>query len=72
MVLVHLGTNRIYELNSTAARLWELYAAGCDLTQILVQMSEEFDVQEPQLRTEIEAMLALFLSNHLVSVAEAQ
>ena len=72
LVLVHLDTNRIYELNSTAARLWELCAAGCDLTQILVQMGEEFDVQEPQLRAEIETMLALFRSNHLVSVEEAQ
>jgi hypothetical protein len=70
-VLVHLGTNRIYELNSTAARLWELCTAGCDLAQILAQMDEEFDVQEPQLRAEIEAMLALFLNNQLVSIEGA-
>ena len=68
LVLVHLGTNRIYELNSTAARLWELCDAGHDLAQIIVQMGEEFDVQESQLRTEIEAMLAVFLSNQLVSI----
>ena len=67
IVLVHLDTNRVYELNSTAARLWELCDAGCDLAQILARMSEEFDVQEPRLRAETEAMLALFLDNHLVS-----
>lgn len=71
IMLVHLDTNRVYELNSTAARLWELCDAGCDLTQILVQMSEEFDVQEPRLRTETEAMLALFLNNHLMSLKGA-
>ena len=71
IVLVHLDTNRVYELNSTAARLWELCGAGCDLAQILVRMSEEFDVQEPRLRAETEAMLALFLNNHLVSLKGA-
>jgi hypothetical protein len=34
-------------------------------------MDEEFDVQEPQLRAEIEAMLALFLNNQLVSIEGA-
>lgn len=72
LVLVHLDTNRIYELNSTAARLWKLCEAGCDLAQILAQMGEEFDVQEPRLRAETEAMLALFLNNHLLSVKGAQ
>ena len=72
LVLVHLDTNRIYELNSTAARLWELCDAGCDLAQILTQMDEEFDVQEPRLRAETEAMLALFLNNHLLSIKGAQ
>jgi hypothetical protein len=71
IVLVHLDTNRVYELNSTAARLWELCDAGCDLAQILVQMSEEFDVQASQLRTETETMLALFLNNHLMSLKGA-
>lgn len=71
LVLVHLDTNRIYELNSTAARLWELCDAGYDLAQILVQMGEEFDVSEPQLRAEIEAMLTLFVRNHLVSIEKA-
>jgi hypothetical protein len=72
IVLVHLGTNRIYELNSTAARLWELCATGCDLTQILMQIGEEFDVHEPQLRAEAEAMLTLLLKNHLLLSRETQ
>ncbi len=28
IVLVHLGTDRIYELNPTAARIWELIQTG--------------------------------------------
>jgi hypothetical protein len=28
-VLVHLATNRIFELNETGARIWELLGEGC-------------------------------------------
>ena len=70
MVLVHLETNRIYELNVTAARLWELLGKGSDLTSIQTQMQQEFDVNEEQLEAEIKVLLSVLIDKQLVS-AEA-
>ena len=67
MVLVHLKTNRIYELNVTAARLWELLGKGSDLTSIQTQMQQEFDVNEEQLEAEIKALLSALIDKQLVS-----
>jgi len=67
MVLVHLETNRIYELNVTAARLWELLGKGSDLASIQTQIQQEFDVNEEQLETEIKALLSALIDKQLVS-----
>ena len=50
VVLVQLQTNRIYELNPTGARLWELLQGGADLEQARERMLAEFDVSEDELR----------------------
>lgn len=50
-VLVHLETNRIFELNETGARVWELLSEGLDKGQILQRLIEEFAV-EPALAAE--------------------
>lgn len=44
-VLVHLGTNRIFELNETGAKVWELLSEGLDNGQILQRLIEEFAVE---------------------------
>jgi hypothetical protein len=67
-VLVHLGTNRIYSLNSTGARFWELLAGGRDRSEIKEQLLSEFDVSVEQLEEEIEALLASLVSEGLVTV----
>ena len=43
-VLIRLHTNRIYELNSTGARIWELIVEGVTLRQISAALQCEFDV----------------------------
>jgi Coenzyme PQQ synthesis protein D (PqqD) len=53
MVLVHLKTNRIYDLNMTAARLWELMSTGEILSNIQDRMLMEFDVDKTVLQSEI-------------------
>ena len=70
VVLVHLRTDRIYELNRTGARLWELISAGYDLVQIQAQMLQEFDVDAAQLLEEIKEILALMQKKDLVRVDE--
>jgi Coenzyme PQQ synthesis protein D (PqqD) len=69
-VLVHLGTNRIYSLNTTGARFWELLAAGRDRSEITEQLLREFDVSPEQLEEEIEALLASLVSEGLVTVKQ--
>jgi hypothetical protein len=58
LVLVQLKTNRIYSLNKTGARLWELLSSGCSREAIERQLLDEFDVDEAQLRQEVDTQLA--------------
>jgi len=67
MVLFHLGIDRFYELNKTAARFWELLCTGCDTAQIREQMLEEFAVDADQLAHEEEALLASLRQEDLIS-----
>jgi hypothetical protein len=67
-VLVHLSTNRIYSLNPTGTRFWELLATGQGRSEIKEQLLREFDVSEAQLEEEIEALLSSLVSEGLVTV----
>jgi hypothetical protein len=57
VVLVQLGTNQIYKLNRTGARLWELLEQSHDLESAREQMLLEFDVGEEPLRDEIRVLV---------------
>lgn len=67
IVLIHLGTNRIYQMNRTSARVWELLSAGHDLESIRAVMCEEFDVDEASLMREMEAFLQLLTEEKLAT-----
>jgi hypothetical protein len=58
VVLVHLGTDRIYTLNATAARFWELLEGGMERPAIQRILGEEFDVDERRLDEEMETLVA--------------
>jgi hypothetical protein len=58
VVLVHLGTNRIYTLNATGARFWDLLQSGLGRDAIRAALLAEFEVGETQLDAEIEALVA--------------
>ncbi len=58
MVLVHLGTNSIFSLNPTAARVWEILKTGCNRTELLARMAEEFDVSKDELAKELNTFLS--------------
>jgi hypothetical protein len=66
-VLIHMGTNRIYELNRTGMRFWELLCAGHDRIEIRRLMVREFDVAEADLAVEIEVMLASLKNEGLIT-----
>jgi hypothetical protein len=54
LVVVHLRTNRIFLLNRTGARYWELLDSGADFDQIKERMLQEFAVEEDVLLNEID------------------
>jgi hypothetical protein len=57
VVLVDLGTNRIYALNETGARLWTLLDAGYDPLRIRHELEREFDVDPEELEQQINSLL---------------
>jgi hypothetical protein len=67
MVLVHLGTNRIYSLNETGARFWELLASGSERAEIERQLLDEFVIGPEELRAEVDSMLAALAEAGLVA-----
>ncbi|MDQ3421350.1 MAG: PqqD family protein [Acidobacteriota bacterium] len=52
-VLVHLRTNRIFEVNATGLRIWELAGQGRTLAEMEDTLRGEFDVEPARLRTEL-------------------
>ena len=69
LILVHLGTNEIFALNPTGARLWELLVDGETREAIEDQMTAEYDVGRDALAAEIDAMLAELLRQKMVRAA---
>jgi hypothetical protein len=67
-VLVHLDTNRIYELNATGARIWSLLEQGLDRQSILSQLCEEFAVPAADIEQEVGELLAMLESEGLIGV----
>ena len=43
-VLVHLPTNRVFELNHTGARVWDLLSEGMPFEKIVQTLVDEFDI----------------------------
>jgi hypothetical protein len=66
VVLVHLQTNRIYTLNATAARFWELLQDGLDLAAITRRLGREFDVEQSRLEAEITELVGRLSAERLV------
>ena len=67
IVLINLKTNRIYSLNRTAARLWELLSAGNQVADIEKIMFEEFDVTETLIKDEIQRLITSLVDENFIS-----
>ena len=65
IVLVHLGTNRTYELNRTGGRLWELLEGGSTYGAALATLRSEFDVGDGQLQSEARELITLLFDEQL-------
>jgi Coenzyme PQQ synthesis protein D (PqqD) len=67
VVLVHLDTNKTYELNRTGGRLWELLQGGATYGEAVERLASEFDVTHEQVRAEGRDLVAQLLAEELVS-----
>jgi len=68
IVVVHVGTDRIFELNSTAARIWDLLTEGRDRKEIERTVSQEFNVPENLASRQIDDLLKSLVSEQIISV----
>jgi hypothetical protein len=68
IVVVHVGTDRIFELNSTAARIWELLSEGHNWQHIQETLLKEFDVPADQAAQDVEKLVTSLLAENIISV----
>jgi hypothetical protein len=66
VVLISLSTNRIYELNVTGARCWELMNAGSAPDTMVAQLVREFDVTPDAATAEFDNLMAMLRKEGLV------
>lgn len=65
-MLVNLRTNRIFELNRTGARFWELLGEESSESQLVAGLLEEFDVPQEELEREVRALIDSLLEEGLI------
>ena len=65
-VLVHLQTNKVYELNRTGARLWQLIGEGLSPQEAEGELSREFDVDAATVHAEVKALVEGLLAESLL------
>ena len=68
-VLVHLTSNRIYELNATGARVWELLDQVTTLEHVVATLTREFDDPATSLADEVSHIMSDFVREGLVEDA---
>ena len=56
-ILVNIATNRIFELNETGTRVWELLDQGLDVDRIAPHLVGEFDVEDARAASEVKNLL---------------
>jgi hypothetical protein len=66
-VLVHIPTNRIFELNVTGSRVWEMIGENLNADQIVQRLADEFDVEEAQAAHEVDELLTQLRDEGLLS-----
>jgi hypothetical protein len=68
IVLVHTGTDRIFALNRTGARVWDLLCGEHDRAAIESRLAAEYDVAPAELSAEVGALLDALIDGRLIDV----
>src|SRR5215203_1859730 len=70
VVLVSLQTNRIFELNRTGARFWELMQSESDRGRIEQRLLEEFEISKDELSAEVDQLIKSLADEELVRILD--
>jgi hypothetical protein len=70
VVLVHLKTNRIFELNHTGGRFWNLLQSESERERIEERLRDEYDVSHGDLAAEVDSLISTLASEDLVRILE--
>jgi len=65
-VLLHLGTSTYFGLDAVGTRIWHLLEECQSTEDTVAVLLQEFDVDEQQLRPDLEALLAQLLAHRLL------
>jgi len=69
VVLVHLGTNRIFALNETGGRFWQLLVSGASRAEIESTLQQEYEIGADEVAAEIDVLIAGLAVEGLVRTA---
>ena len=65
-VLVHLGTSRVFELNSTAARAWELALEGHSKPSIVAALITEYAGSKDAIADDVDGLFQFLTDRGLI------
>jgi hypothetical protein len=65
-ILLNLDTSTYFGLDAVGTRIWHLLAEGRSTDTIVPMLLEEFDVNERQLRQDLDALVTQLLEKRLV------
>jgi hypothetical protein len=65
-VLIRMRTSRIYELNATAARIWELLEQHATRAEVVNALLGEFDIERRDAESAVDDLLATLTAEGLL------
>jgi Coenzyme PQQ synthesis protein D (PqqD) len=69
-VLLHLGTGTYFGLDSVGTRIWHLLAEHQSTKAVVPLLLQEYNVDEQQLRQDLEALVTQLLAQRLLIAAD--
>ena len=70
-VLLDLQSESYFGLDTVGTRIWQLIQEGCDLQSIHATLLDEYEVEESQLRADLEALITHACERGLISLTDA-
>lgn len=65
-ILLEQNTGKYYSLNPVGTRIWNLLTEYGQLSEVYDQLLAEFDVEETQLKKDLEHLVTQFIENGLL------